>query len=304
MEVFYPNQFTTERPQGIGGEWRKFYDGEEQKNVKDICVPILQLAHITHNAEAHQIGTDLSFQFRVAPKYGRPGMGSCMWNPDINGFVPIDQKTNLFPGNYSWWSPYAHNYHLPRDHLNRENCRSPAQIAQIIPQGDYYVANYLKHPPESIYGNCVFHCSLTELLIAYGESRFSHEIFIKIGGTLRYRGEICFVLIVCTENDALDFPPLRTNDEYFKTNGLIDNHGKVMDRKAIANFHPRHIIQWSREYKKKVNHSYITAAFAFYYPDRLAVKREWCGTAEIRSHTVEYEYCLKQEKGKCPNNYC
>ena len=210
-------------------------------------------------------------------------------------------KTHLFQGNYSWWSPYAHNYHLPHDHPNREDCRSPAQIAGVFPQGDYYVVNYLKSPSDSIYGNNVFYADFSDLLDAYVKSRRSRHVFIKIGGTLRYRGEICFVLIVCTKNDQLDFPPLGQNNEYFEINGLVNGNGRVINCKAIANFHPRHIIQWAREDGRKGSYSYITAAFAFYYPDEdgmLVLEGAKCREAEI----VHDDFCLKAVNGECPNN--
>ena len=309
MELYCPNEFRRDTPQGIVGEWRNLYEGVKQPNVENIRVPILKLAHVTHNAEAHQITTDHSYQFKVAPKYGRPGTGSFWWRPDKKKFVPIDENTNLFQGNYSWWGPYcAHDYHLPEGHTNEEYCISPAEInKRIRPQRHYFVANYLKHPSESIYGNCVFYADFSDLLDAYAESRNSKEVFIKIGGTLRYRAEICFVLIVCTEheNDDLDFPALRTNDEYFETNGLINDDGRVIDRNAIANFHPRHIIQWAkpREDGGKPSYSYITPAFAFYYPDEgelLELQLAKCHKAEV----IHKEgFCLKAvNKKKCPNN--
>jgi hypothetical protein len=309
MELYCPNEFRRDTPQGIVGEWRNLYEGVKQPNVENIRVPILKLAHVTHNAEAHQITTDHSYQFKVAPKYGRPGTGSFWWRPDKKKFVPIDENTNLFQGNYSWWGPYcAHDYHLPEGHTNEEYCISPAEInKRIRPQRHYFVANYLKHPSESIYGNCVFYADFLDLLDAYAESRNSKEVFIKIGGTLRYRSEICFVLIVCTEheNDDLDFPALRTNDEYFETNGLINDDGRVIDRNAIANFHPRHIIQWAkpREDGGKPSYSYITPAFAFYYPDEgelLELQLAKCHKAEV----IHKEgFCLKAvNKKKCPNN--
>ena len=311
MEVFYPNEFRRDRPQEIVGDWRNLYEGGQQQNVKNIRFPIVRLAHVTHNAEADEITTDHSYQFKVAPKYGRsnyrPDTGSYRWSPDINSFVPIDENTNLFQGNYSWWSLYVQEcqYNLPHNHPNTEDCRSTAQIARDLPQGDngypdYYVANYLKHPSESIYGNRVFNADFSDLLNAYVKSRNSREVFIKIGGTLRYRSEICFVLIVCTENDELDFPALRTNNEYFETNGLINDDGRVINRNAIANFHPRHIIQWAREDGKTQSYSYITPAFAFYYPDILmAVDRTMCETSEI-GHM--YPFCIKGINKKCPNN--
>jgi hypothetical protein len=303
MELYCPNEFRRDTPQGIVGEWRNLYEGEQQPNVENIRVPILKLAHVTHNAEADEITTGHSYQFRAAPKYGRPGTGSYRWTP-INDFVPIDENTNLFQGNYSWWSPYAHEYDLPPNHPHSEYCKSPAQIAGSLPQGDYYVANYLKDPSESFYGNRVFHANFSDLLDAYAESRNSKEVFIKIGGTLRYRGEICFVLIVCTERDDLDFPALRTNDDFFETNGLINGDGMVLNRSVIANFRPRYIIQWAREDENIVHHSYITAAFAFYYPDIMLVvdRRNVCGDCSPAESIHTDRFCLKKKNGKCPNN--
>ena len=370
MEVFYQNEFRIDRPR-LRGAWRDLYDGELQQKVENIRVPLLRLAHVTHNAETEEITTANDYQFTVAQKCGRAGydiVGS--YNGDTG--VRIYENTNIFPGYYSWWSPYAHNYILPEGHPNVEDCSPPARIKEILlsksmsestsdeissksestsdeissksestsdeissksestsdqipltesiseqdsidemvprqeePIQNYYVANYLKDLSESIYGNCVFHCSFKDLLNAYAFSRRdSHRLYIKRGGTLRYRGEICFVLIVCTESDQLHFPRLHRRGN-FETNGLINKDGRVINRGAIANFHPRHIIQWARddEGDRKKIYSYITAAFAFYYPNKdgkLVVDRKKCRATEIDKHTDER--CLKKKNGICPNN--
>ena len=299
-ELFFPNEFRCDLPQPnppqrFAAGWRNLYAGELQRKVENIRVPILKLAHVTHDTEAAQIMIENNFRFTVADKRGRAfGQGSRMWNADTNTFDIIDPDTTLFEGYYSWWSPYAYDYDLPQYHPNRADCISPAIINREILEPsrnrvEAYVANYLKHPAESIYGDCIFHFDFIDLLDAYVKSRASETVFIKIGGTLRYRGEICFFLIVCTEKDKLDFPPLGTDNEYFETNGLINDRGEVRTRYKRANFHPRHIIQWSRvKDEAQKYHSYIATAFAFYYPDRngsLVVDRQ--------PEYIKHPLCLK-----------
>ena len=304
-ELFFPNEFRRDLPQlnppqRFANGWRNLYEGELQRKVENIRVPILELAHVTHNDEADQIMIENNFRFTVADKRGRPfGQGSYKWNDDENTFHIINQGAPLFEGQgyYSWWSPYAFEYYLPENHPNRAHCISPARIRREIlePSRDRveaYVVDYLKHPVESIYGDCVFHFDFIDLLDAYKKSRASDTVFIKVGGTLRYRGEICFFLIVCTGKDELkNFPPLGTDNKYFETNGLINGRGRITDYDAIPNFHPQHIIRWSRvKGEVKKSHSYIAAAFAFYYPEpngSLVVDRQ----AEYIRHFPQF--CLK-----------
>ena len=54
--------------------------------------------------------------------------------------------------------------------------------------------------------------------------------FLRVGGTLRYKKEICYVIIVHTEAEATDeikrLPPLCDSD-HFTLNGFLHEDGRV-----------------------------------------------------------------------------
>ena len=300
VEVFFPNEFRHALPPyDIIRDWKDVYAGELQRDVENVRVPILKLAHITHSHEAESISRVSTYEFRVRPKLGNPGTGSYMWN--IDHFDLVDHKTPLLKGCYSWWTPYTHDYNLPDGHLHEEYCISPANIKNKVLERNKVnagVADFLKYPSESIYGNHILHCNFVDLLNAYATSRNNGELYMKIGGTLRYRTESCYVLIICTDSDQdlSDIPPFGTKNYYFESNGLTNDKGKVINHHAIANFHPRNIIQSVGE------ETYCTAeaAFVFYYPDQaLVVEHTKCEQATVDTHPDDI--CLRRFMGKCPN---
>ena len=267
--------------------------------MENIRVPILKLAHTTHNREAQCISQGNTCEFKARQKLGKPGTGSYRWNTDH--FDHVDNKTVLLKGCYSWWTSYVHNYNVPDDHPNAEYCISPAKIKRDIldhSNVSVCVADFLKYPSECIYGNRIFSCDFVDLLDAYARSRNSEHLFVKIGGTLRYKHVSCYVLIICTDGDQdlSDIPPLTTKNNYiFESNGLTIE-GRVINRQAIGNFHPHHIIQWAED------KSYCTAeaAFVFYFPEQaLIVEHPKCEKATIDAHTEET--CLRKVMGRCPN---
>ena len=54
------------------------------------------------------------------------------------------------------------------------------------------------------------------------------DVYLRVGGTFRYKKEICYVIVIHTDNGAsneiMELPPLG-NNAHFKLNGFLDAHG-------------------------------------------------------------------------------
>ena len=267
---------------------------KSMQGLRIIRVPIDRLAHVTHEKVAKEIEADGIYRFKAKQKFGRTGNGSFKLDGDRLLFLKVDSKALLFEGHYSWWSPYVHEYDIPNDHPKKKFCIAPPPT---IEGTKIYVADYIKTPPKSPYGNIIFSCRFEHLLNAYAKSR-QHDvgnICIKSGGVLRYKNEVCYVFIISIESDALPFPQVDDDDKIFEINQLTEN-GKVINPEKIPTFWPKNIVTW---YDHKT-YSYITAAFAFYYKDAnnfLEVEQSKC-----EQGSIIHEYCLKKVPvWVCPN---
>ena len=264
--------------------------------VKTFRVPFLRLAHITHDREARQIVNETTkfCEYKVKQKLGRFSGRSFKW--DNSQFVMVDSNTPLLDGYFSWWSPYTHDYKEEFRHfLSAVELRR--QILESF-QFPLYFANYLKDPPESFYGNHVFHCDFKYLLNAYAASRFNSHICIKFGGILRYKYEMCHVLIICVPEDELYFPPINEimNHGVFYTNGLTDHAGIVINKDAVADFLPRNIVTWVAG----KSYSYATAAVGFYYPNQYGLLKVEPNNWKRGLIGHQSAFCAKKVM-KCPN---
>ena len=164
----------------------------------------------------------------------------------------------------------------------------------------------------SIYGNRAFSCKFRDLIQSYAASRRSDvsKICIRKGGTLRYKKEICYVLIICIgcdkdREELSEYGVLQQQRQFQeKFSGLTN----LLDDETTPTFNPEYIIT-SCAYISLVDHyTYETAAFAFYFPDKdgvLAIDRRFCSEAEIKH---DKEWCIKTKpppqggKWICPND--
>ena len=243
-EVFFPNRFTVETHSGKAPEMFPNYPEE----LKGIAVPINHFTHVTHDEEASEICQDGHFEFKARKKFGktreRDGR-SCgdSFRPSqvsVGLYFQITDKDAVFPGYHSWWSVHLEHTHPP-SHIQG--------VLDRIEGFNTFVPDYLNVNPHSRYGNHAFVCSFEGLLTAYANARDVEigNVCIRKGGTLRYKFEICYVLIICTDNnrdrrELADFNPLELKSSQFHTNGLITANGNIRDPAAIATFHPKRII--------------------------------------------------------------
>ena len=72
-----------------------------------------------------------------------------------------------------------------------------------------------------------FVVSFHEMLESYAQGCYPRQICFKVGGTMRYKHEIAYVVIVCTASDAklFRYDPIKKHDELIDLQGLIDDEG-------------------------------------------------------------------------------
>ena len=258
---------------------------------------VIQLCHATHNEQARKIDKgDCVYHFKPRLKCGKWGNKSYYYtkewtqNPDLDTpcyqLISRDQGEEVFPDCYSWWSLAVD----PSD-------------APPLDGSSRSLPPYLKTPRESVYGGNAFQSSFSNLLQCYATSRacIVQDLYLKMGGTLRYKCEIGYVVIICTSNDlgALEtYKPLTdAPPDTFDPNGLVDRKGKVQNMARAPHFTTRYMNTYS---------SYETLNFAFYFPtpatDFKCHSIERCQT----KHNGKDGLCIKRVKRngemRCPDN--
>ena len=94
------------------------------------------------------------------------------------------------------------------------------------------MADYLKSEVHSRYGNNEFIVPFHSLMNSYKESRTDcrvKDVYLKLGGTLHYEYEVCYVIIMAMAKDitkkSLKEMPSVYDEECFIHNGCIDKDG-------------------------------------------------------------------------------
>lgn len=257
--------------------------GEKIVSEQPLNLPILRLCHVTHNEQAEEIRNTKSgyFCFKSHQKPGKSyyykkgcSLGesyvcsksqvSVPPQPDEKCYKMISNAELVFPGYYSWWGLFN-------------------DAKQDIPNPP----GYLKQPPDFIYGKNAFTSQLFDLLGSYASARhcLKTEICLKIGGTLRYKREIGYVVIVCTTNDTVlgDYAPITSVPDIIQLNGMVDDGGKVVDMSKVPTFITRHI---------NAATSYEILNFAFYFSEQGSLE---CTKGTIRQDKIEHSFCTRSE---------
>ena len=280
---------------------------EDVGDLKFLSIPVTNLLHITHKEEADKITEESSFKFKAFAKVGRSGFGSWKKKPGNARWYEIAGKA--FPGYLSWWSVSLSGTEgggsTIRANIKREIDDLGSNGLKVC------VSDYLKPHPESIYGGYAFECNFMDLLNSYAKSRSPgdrpiSDICIRVGGTLTYKLEICYVLLVCFIDDSALFEYSKlTNSELFSRNRLLDEEGRIDPRaRTFLTFHPKQNVSWFAIGRGSGEGcSYETAAFAFYFQENgqaLTVDSPCCIKQPI-SHNGER--CIKNKKGtiRCPD---
>ena len=314
-EVFFPGKYVSDHP-WRDEAWEKWDDSQYKllDKLKPVKVPICKISHVSHNMEAEGIKCTSSSYFtytfkprqKVGKAYikdGRP-LGESYKEVCHYKYDHIPATESVLPGYYSWWGVSLTG--VP------EAKRIRQAIKKQLNRHKYELADYLKDPPESRYGNNEFSTKLSTILQHYCRSRqcLMKEAYLKLGGTLRYRQEICYVIVICTEEDLgrlSDFPNLDPRkSEVFDSNGLLSENGNIKNFRAVPIFETAYPVQACNDHSC----SWEAIAFALHYPSSDNVIR--CHKDNISCNTIHHDFCTstyplknytdKKYIWKCPND--
>ena len=152
---------------------------------------------------------------------------------------------------------------------------------------------------ESRYGNYGFVVNFKDLLKCYQESRTDiatiedRALFLRVGGTLRYCNEICYVVIVCTKHDRElqdYYPSLNSYKDIFDHKGLLLPSGQIetifFESKETIDFKIKHPIKCvpDRQYT-----CYEIPAFAFYYPETSNASTLKCPLGKVEEVKIDHK---------------
>ena len=256
---------------------------------KPLRLKVAKLCHVTHKEQGKQIMTNTKkYHFKTNRKVGksreeRDIKHRCYYGESYHAkrikleipseydttYEPIPANREVFPGCYTWWGLYAEN--------------PPRGPQDTLP-------NYLKSPPESTYGSTAFVISFHDILESYASARScsSREVCLRVGGTMRYKREIAYMIIVCTtsDEDLSRYNPVTSHDWPIDMQGLIDVNGIIVDSACVPLFTPKY-------YNKTI--SYETLNFAFYFPERRDFE---CSSGVICVKTIEHTGCIRTSRLK------
>ena len=279
-EVLFPDRFTNQQP------WSS--ESGYQPDPQPATIPIFHLSHITHNEQAEAIHPPLSenFTFRPQAKVGkaygqRDGtpLGETYRETQVDSKeyfkIPRSENNPVFPGFLSWWGIDVREWYHP---TAEKPVPRLLEIVRDNHMAGQYVPGYLAEDTGSPYGNRAFSISLADILSDYKGSRNDcrgAEVCLKVGGTLRYRYEICYVVVVCMDGDTLGTMPNIENDTGpFSCNGLVGGNGMVIDDTKTPEFRAQSIVKTVKNgfnpvAKQNVYDlfSWEQLVFAFYFPD-------------------------------------
>lgn len=295
-EVFFPGRYHSNHPWGDEA-WEKWQDSQFKvlHEIKSVKVAIHKVSHVTHDIEAEGIErTGTHFTFKARQKCGKAyikdgrQLGESYKEVCPYEYDQIPETEPVLPGYYSWWG------------ISLTGVSEAKKVRQAIERKmkrhRYELADYLKDPPESHYGNNEFSTELTNILQYYQRSRqcYKRDVYLKRGGTLRYRQEICYVIVICTKEDLdrlSDFPNLNPEEtEVFNSNGLLSENGSIKDYRAVLTFETEYPIQSCNN----DSCSWETMAFALYFPTSDSV---------IRCHKDNISYNGEVNHGYCTSTY-
>ena len=257
--------------------------GEQPCHSEPLYIPVSQLCHMTHWEQGRHIMRN--HQFETNSKVGKSLKERDIENGCYRGesyhfkrgdlvtpnehmlYERIPPLGQVIPGCYTWWGLHVENPpHGPQDTL----------------------PNYLKTPPNSIYGSMAFVISFHDILESYASARncSSHKkVCLRVGGTMRYKHEIAYVIIVCTTSDEKElfrYDTVTSCGEPIDIQGLVNENGVIVDNTRAPLF--------TTKYHNTFD-SYETLNFAFYFPKQHDFK---CSSHAIQVKDVKHSGCIRK----------
>ena len=297
-EVLFKGCHVTHLPWKKHEEWDCLTGGAREVPLQNVQIKVKRLCHVTHELPADKITRRNNFKFIPTPKVGKAGYDKYDGSPIGETFIicdPTDQPPTeetkyryvtsteeVFPGNYIWWSiDYCHSESVQWVYKPSETFSSSSR-----------------------YGNIKFSGEIEEILGCYQELYGTNplpRVQFRCGGTFRYKYEICYVVIVCTDVEPLpedEFPKMWEDRIKYDKDGRIKSVNlEVVIRNGIYE-----VLSPSKKY------SWDTYAFGLHFPDKTYSLK--CPKSEkFKRSEIEHMFCIKTQpdpdngnKFTCPND--
>ena len=193
----------------------------------------------------------------------------------------------MIKGNLSWWEADAYSWY------ESDDVRGHSLYSKRI-----FISHFMSNPRESRYGHSGFVVGFKDLLKYYQQSRTDvvnsqdRAVFLRVGGTLRYWFEICYVVIVCTRHDLeLEcYPSLYDHSNTFDHKGFVLPSGEIkttfFESPESIDFKLKHVIKCvpTRQYS-----CYEAPGFAFYYPETSTTSSLKCPPDKVTKVPINHK---------------
>ena len=348
-EVFYPNTFSPILPwtEGDGNQyarhprfpWRRndfpaTFPENDKIEVDDpdilsnaailgcdnsnrkLQIPITHIRHCTHKPIADKIkGEDGGCIFKTKEKKPQGNGSSYIYDINEDNQQPPQKISgNVIPGYLSWWGLSVKSWYE-----NYDQGRRIMTAVEELDRKKVYVPDYLQAEQCSRYGDRSFTYDFNKLIQHYKASRDDcnddneKKVLFKKAGTLRYRYEISYVILVCTAKDLQepsikDMPIAKELDQeniefgtgsglpqdridkgmenYFQPNGYVIRMDCFNSEYPIRAIYPGHHF-----------YSWDELSFAFYFPN----EDQKLSCDQVEPEEIKHEIKACHLGSLCPN---
>ena len=247
--MFFPGEFTFDQPWGIDDFRIDLPDECSVLRQPQYRLNVQRVTHITHCITARKIISS-EFQFQAKPKTGDRNYSYLCENTDRGEnhddgrFIPIDDS-RFIPcnGHFSWWAIETTDYPDMRDIIETYQ-----KLGVNFKPSSLFT-------PDSMYGTVKLSLDFQTLRSSYVQSIAPGQLSnvrYKVGGTLRYKKEVCYVIVVCVAKDGVDPLPDFPN---------LDDLSNLSIKQSSSYFYGGPIPQGG------VGVSWDHYVFALYYPN-------------------------------------
>ena len=301
-EKLYFGIFTdiSEPPLEIADKVESLWDAVD---IPYTSIPIQNLSHATHTEEKNQILKEKCCTFRPSPKNGRKDYSIFIDNK-TGKRDEIGDGSRLLPGYLSWWGVNTAEWY-DTDIRGKELRKAIDELHNE----HIYVPNFLQSPESSSYGGYSLIVSFQDLIQHYKESRRncrSKNVYLLKAGTLQYKYEHCYVIMVCMEEDRERDAQLAAmssvyGENIFKSNGCINKEGKIVNLISVPSFRAQNLVKV--KYREgETRYEYEEIAFAFYFEEdqKFLIPKAEEKTVEV-SHNDKF--CIKKKWNEEESRY-
>ena len=309
-DIFFPGEFIKDfQKTSIEPSYNYSINEPWDEGKQYATIPIQELCHTTHKENAEEIkksdeGYKGYYNFQPTMKMTARSRVDCETErPRTRKDKKQEQHLSTpkyvfenyhFPGYLSWWSIDVQHWYKTDEGKRLRTAVRELECNNI------YVPHTIQATPTSRYGNHRFSISFEDIVTSYVTSRLnckSKNVYLLKAGTLVYTYEICYVVMVCIENDRNEIDELNKMPVLHIINNGEDDTVDVSTTLKSLSFKAKHIVM--AKYPNEERYCYEELAFAFYFKSNNEKLR--CEESKVTSSVVDHQpkYCVKNYQCPC-----